>query len=71
MRDDGLQAIERQLQPVLDAVQEEGNYDLILNKALGVVVMASDRVDITAQVVAAFNAAAAADTTGSVAPGDG
>ncbi len=57
MRDDGLQEIEVKLQPVLDTVQSEGNYDLILNRALGVVVMASDRVDITDQVIAAFNAA--------------
>ena len=60
MRDDGLREIEEKLQPVLDAVQTEGNYDLILNRALGVVVMASERVDITDQVIAAFNAAQSA-----------
>ena len=37
-----------------------GNYDLILNRALGVVVMASDRVDITDQVIEEFDAAEAA-----------
>ena len=47
------------LQPVLDSVQSAGNYDLILNRALGVVVMASDKVDITDQVIAAFDAAEA------------
>jgi len=57
MRDDGLKEIEDKLQPVLDQIQTEGNYDLILNRALGVVVMASERVDITDQVIAAFNAA--------------
>ena len=60
MRDDGLKEIEEKLQPVLDKVQQDGNYDLILNRALGVVVMASDRVDITASVIEAFDAAEAA-----------
>lgn len=72
MRDDGLQDIERRLQPVLESVQQEGNFDLILNKALGVVVMASDRVDITDQVIAAFNAAEGAGAaSGDAAPSDG
>jgi outer membrane protein len=60
MRDDGLKEIEEKLQPVLDKVQTAGNYDLILNRALGVVVMASDRVDITDQVIEEFDAAEAA-----------
>ena len=64
MRDDGLKEIEDKLQPVLDKVQSEGNYDLILNRALGVVVMASDRVDITDQVIVAFDEAAAAGGNG-------
>ncbi|MFQ5349675.1 MAG: OmpH family outer membrane protein [Thermoanaerobaculia bacterium] len=57
LRDDGLKEIEGKLQPVLDQIQTSGNYDLILNRALGVVVMASDRVDITDQVLVAFDAA--------------
>ena len=57
MRDDGLKEIEEKLQPVLDKVQAEGNYDLILNRALGVVVMASENVDITEKVIAEFDAA--------------
>ncbi len=60
MRDDGLAQIEKKLQPVLDKIQSDGNYDLILNRALGIVVMASERVDITDQVIAAFDAAEAA-----------
>jgi outer membrane protein len=60
MRDEGLQEIERKLQPVLDSVQEEGNYDIIFNRALGIVIMASERVDITDQVVTAFDTAEAA-----------
>ena len=56
MRDDGLKKIEDKLQPVLDGIQGAGDYDLILNRALGVVVMASERVDITDEVIEAFNA---------------
>ncbi len=57
LRDDGLKQIEEKLQPVLDKVQSEGNYDIILNRALGIVVMASDRVDITDKVIEAFDEA--------------
>ena len=53
--------------PVLDKVQTDGNYDLILNRALGVVVMASENVDITDDVIAAFDAAEA--ETGAAADG--
>lgn len=60
MRDDGLKEIEEKLQPVLDKIQSDGDYDLILNRALGVVVMASDRVDITEAVIVAFDEAEAA-----------
>lgn len=56
MRDAGLKEIEEKLQPVLDSIQGAGNYDLILNRALGVVVMASERVDITDDVLVAFDA---------------
>lgn len=59
MRDEGLKEIEKKLQPVLDRIQSGGNYDLILNRALGIVVMASDRVDITDQVIEAFDTAEA------------
>ncbi len=55
-----LKEIEEKLQPVLDKVQSNGNYDLILNRALGVVVMASERVDITEAVIVAFDEAEAA-----------
>lgn len=64
MQNEGLKKIEEKLTPVLDKVQEDGNYDLILNRALGFVVMASDRVDITEQVVKAFDAAEAAGGSG-------
>ena len=64
MRDEGLQQIEDKLQPVLDKIQTDGNYDLILNRTPGVVIMASDRIDITTQVVEAFDAAEAAAAGG-------
>lgn len=69
MRDDGLQEIEEKLQPVLDDIQTKGNYDIILNRALGVVVMASDRVDITDEVIQAFDAAEAAGGTAAAPSG--
>ena len=59
LQQDGLAAIEEQLQPVFQAIRDEGNYDLILNYAPGVVVMLSDRIDITSQVVERLNAATA------------
>ncbi len=55
MYNEGLQEIERRLQPVFEAVRDEGNYDLILNNAAGVVVMASEKVDITQLVVERLN----------------
>ncbi len=64
MQQEGLREIENKLQPILEQVQTEGNYDLILNKALGVVVMASDRVDITGRVIQLLDAAEAASSTG-------
>ncbi len=52
VRTEGLRQVEEQLRPVLVKVREEGGYDLILNNVPGVVVMASERVDITDQVTA-------------------
>jgi len=70
LRDDGLKRIEEKLQPVLDKVQNDGSYDLILNRALGVVIMASDRIDITAQVIVAFDAVEAAGDTAAPTGGE-
>jgi Skp family chaperone for outer membrane proteins len=60
MQQEGLREIEQKLQPVLERIQGEQSYDLILNKALGFVVMASDRVDITERMIELFDAAEAA-----------
>ena len=57
MQQEGLRQIEKQLEPVLRRVRDEGDYDLILNKAAGVVVMASERIDITQKVIDLLNAA--------------
>ncbi len=59
MQDEGLKKIETDLRPIFDLVQEEGDYDLILNRVPGVVVMASERVDITARVLELYDAAVA------------
>lgn len=47
----GLRAIEQQLEPVFEQIQAEAGYDLILNRAPGVVIMAGERADITEQVI--------------------
>lgn len=55
MRNEGLRAIEQQLDPVFRAIRAELGYDLILNRA--VVVMASDALDITDEIINRLNAA--------------
>ena len=60
MRNEGLQAIEQQLEPIFKAVRDEGGYDLILNNVPGVVVMANERVDITQKVIERLDGGAAA-----------
>ncbi len=59
MQTEGLQDIERQLQPVFEKIRDEGGYDLIINNVAGVVVMANEKVDITGKVIAELDAAAA------------
>ena len=59
MQQEGLASVEQQLQPIFEVIRDEGGYDLILNYAPGVVVMLSERIDITAQVVERLNAATA------------
>lgn len=57
---DGLREIEKQLQPVFEAVRDEDGFDLILNNVPGVVVMAGAKVDITQRVIDRMNAAGGA-----------
>lgn len=56
MQTEGLREIERQLEPIFKQIQERDGYDLILNNVPGVVVMANENVDITAQVIDLLNA---------------
>ena len=51
MQNEGLREIEKQLEPVFQAVRDEGGYDLILNNVPGMVVMSSESVDITQKVL--------------------
>ena len=60
MQEEGLVAIEQALQPVFEKVREEMGFDLILNRVPGVVLMISERVDITALMIQRVNAASAA-----------
>ncbi len=57
IRDQGLKEIEVALQPVFDEIQKEEAYDIILNKATGVVIMASEKADISQKVLDRLNAA--------------
>lgn len=60
MQEEGLVQIERALQPVFEQVRAEMGFDLILNRVPGVVLMISDRVDITALMIQRINSAGAA-----------
>lgn len=51
IRSEGLQDIQKQFEPVFNAIQEEFNYDLILNQQSGVVMMVGDRINITQMVI--------------------
>lgn len=55
MQEEGLREIEKQLQPVFQKVRDDGGYDLIFNYVPGVVVMASERIDITQKVIDTLN----------------
>ena len=48
---EGLRDIEKQIEPVFAAIQEEFDYDLILNQQSGVVMMVGDRINITQVVI--------------------
>lgn len=50
-QNEGLRAIEQQLEPVFEQLQADMGYDVILNRVPGVVVMAAERADITDEVI--------------------
>jgi len=56
MQQEGLQTIELELEPVFKSLVDEGAWDIILNRVPGVVVSASERADITQQVLDRLNA---------------
>lgn len=51
IQDEALQGIEEALQPVFAKVREDLGLDLILNRVPGVVLMISERVDITPTII--------------------
>lgn len=51
IQNEGLQQIEKQLEPIFEKIRDDNGYDLILNRVPGVVVMAGERVDITQMVI--------------------
>lgn len=53
---EGLQQIESQLQPVFEQFQDEMNYDVIFNRVNSAIVKASDRVEITDEIVRRYDA---------------
>ena len=57
MQEESLRQIEQLLEPVFEQAREELGLDLILNNVPGVVLMAGERVDITAMMIERFNAA--------------
>jgi outer membrane protein len=56
MRDRELQALELKIKPVIDALGAEMNLAAIFNKFESGLVFASDRIDITDEVIKRFNA---------------
>jgi outer membrane protein len=58
MQEEGLRDIEKVLEPVFDQAREEMDLDIILNRVPGVVILTSDRVDITSVMIDLITAAA-------------
>ena len=61
--EEGLVGIEQVLQPVFAQVRDEMGFDLILNRVPGVVLMISERVDVTALMIQRLNEATTATPT--------
>ena len=60
IQSEGLRAIEAELGPLFEQVQTELGYDLILNQVPGVVVFASEQMDISQILIDRYNAGASA-----------
>lgn len=63
IQEEGLVGIEQVLQPVFAQVRDEMGFDLILNRVPGVVLMISERVDVTALMIQRLNQATTATPT--------
>lgn len=55
MQAEGLAAIEKNLGPVLEKIQKDGDFDLILNRVDGFVLVSHKRVDLTQKVIEELN----------------
>jgi Skp family chaperone for outer membrane proteins len=51
LQDQGLRKIEKILEPVFKQAQEEMGLDILMNRVPGVVILTSDRIDITAAMI--------------------
>ena len=51
LQDDGRERIRAELAPVIEAIQAELGYDLILNATSPIIILFSERVDITQLVI--------------------
>jgi len=51
LQSDGRERIRAELAPVIEAIQAELGYDLILNATSPIIILFSERVDITALVI--------------------
>lgn len=59
MQEQGLRKIEKVLEPVFEQARDEMGLDIILNRVPGVVILISDRVDITDAMIERVASAAA------------
>ncbi len=60
LQDEGLRAIEKVLEPVFEQARTEMGLDIIFNRVPGVIILTSDRVDITPAMIELVAAAAGA-----------
>ena len=58
MQEEGLREIEKVLEPVFEQAREDMDLDIILNRVPGVVILTSDRVDITSVMIELITVAA-------------
>ena len=59
MRNEGLQEIEKALEPIFKQLREQDGYDLILEAGSGAILTASEKVDLSKMILERFNASVA------------